>query len=1037
MKKELTVFLSVLLSILLLFAIDQSACAQVSRQVTGSVKSEANEPLSGVSITLKSNERIGTITDPNGKFVLDLPDSAVLIFSLVGYKTTELTVGDHSQLDVVMEEGDAKMDEVVIVAYGTQKKKEVVGAVTSINPSELKVPSSNLTTALAGRLAGIIAYQRSGEPGRDNAEFFIRGVTTFGYAKSPLILIDGVEMSTTELARLQPDDIASFSIMKDATATALYGARGANGVILVATKQGKVEKAKVSVRFENSISSPTINMEFADPITYMRLENEAVMTRNPLDVAPYSELKIDNTEAGMNPLVYPAVDWLDELFKKQTNNQRLNFSVTGGGNVAQYYMAGTFNQDNGVLKVDPQNNFNNNIDLKSYSIRSNISINITKTTQAGVRVYGSFDDYTGPVYNGEQMYQRVMRSNPVMFPAFFPKDEENQYLQHILFGGTSAGSYINPYADMVKGYKDYSKSLMLAQFELKHNLSYITPGLNFRALLNTNRESFFDVSRAYTPYQYQVQYYDRIADKYYLEAINSNSGTEYLNYSEGDKIVRTTFYGEAALNYNQKFNERHGVSGMLIYIMRNHLEGNASSLLKSLPYRNTGLSGRATYAYDDRYFGEFNFGYNGSERFYQDQRFGFFPSAGVAWMVSNEKFWEPVKSVISELKLRATYGLVGNDAIGSAEDRFFYLSTVDMNNASRASSFGTDFSYRQNGVLVSRYDNKYITWERAKKTNWGLELELFNKIELKADYFTEYRDGILMTRSYIPITMGLTAPVRANVGEASGHGVDLSLDYTQTFNSGLWLTGRANFTYATSKYEVVEEPEYDEQNLSKIGYSLAQTWGYIAERLFIDEADVANSPRQNFGIYGPGDIKYRDVNRDGQITTLDQVPIGYPTTPEIIYGFGLSAGYKNFDLSGFFQGSGYSSFWINSNGSTLPFVDGNQLLKAYAESYWSEDNRDNYALLPRLSKTLNANNNQVSTWFMRNGGFLRLKSLELGYTIPERYTGKIKLTNARIYASGTNLFTWSSFDLWDVEMGSRGLGYPIQRVVNIGLQVSF
>ena len=1036
-RNQTIVLFARFIPLLMLMPVFGGAYAQKKVEVTGIVTNASSNPLSGVTVRLKSNENTGTITDGNGRFVLELPDSSVLIFSLVGYKAQEQAVQAGERVKVVLEEGISNMDEVVVVAYGTQKKKEVVGAVTSIKPSELKVPSSNLTTALAGRLAGIIAYQRSGEPGLDNAEFFIRGVTTFGYAKAPLILIDGIELSSTELARLQPDDIASFSIMKDATATALYGARGANGVILVATKQGRVETAKINIRYERSLSAPTKNIGLADPVTYMQMENEAVSTRNPLALTPYPESKIDNTAAGMNPLVYPAVDWRKELFKDYTQNQRVNFNVTGGGAVAQYYIAGTYNQDHGVLKVDPRNNFNNNINLKSYALRSNISINVTKTTQAGVRLYGTFDDYTGPIYGGAEMYRRVMRANPVMFPAYFPQDAANQHTQHILFGGSTDLSQINPYADMVKGYKDYSKSLMLAQFELKHNLSYLTDGLSLRALVNTNRESYFDVSRSYAPYYYRVGSYNKLEDQYRLELINPETGTEYLNYSEGDKIVRASFYAEAALNYNRTFNQKHGVSALLIYTMRNYLEGNASSLLKSLPYRNMGLSGRATYAYDDRYFAEFNFGYNGSERFYKNDRFGFFPSAGIAWFVSNERFWEPLKKTVSKLKLRATYGLVGNDAIGGPEDRFFYLSTVDMNNASRASRFGTDFTYLQNGILVSRYDNQQITWERAKKTNLGLELELFQKFNLQADYFTEYRDRILMDRAFIPTTMGLSAPVRANVGEASGKGIDLSLDVTQSFSSDLWLTGRANFTYATSKYRVVEEPEYAEKNLSKIGFSLAQRWGYIAERLFIDAADVANAPKQNFGIYGAGDIKYRDVNGDGQISTLDMVPIGYPTMPEIIYGFGVSTGYKGIDLSCFFQGSGYSSFWINENGSTSPFVGGNQLLKAYADSYWSEENRNIYAILPRLSKDLNSNNNQVSTWFMRNGSFLRLKSVELGYTIPDRLTRQAKLTKLRIYASGTNLACWSYFKLWDVEMGSQGLGYPLQRVYNFGIQVSF
>lgn len=1012
------------------------AHAQERVSVSGVITDVSSAPLDGVTVRVKETPAIVTSSDANGRFSLNVPPGSTLVFTLIGFVTVE-HAASQEPIQVVLEQDVSELEGVVVVAYGTQKKKEVVGAVTSINPSELKVPSSNLTTALAGRLAGVIAYQRSGEPGQDNADFFIRGVTTFGYKKDPLILIDGVELSTTELARLQPDDIASFSIMKDATATALYGARGANGVILVTTKEGKVESAKFSFRHESSFSTPTKNVELTDPITYMRMENEAVTTRNPLEITPYLESKIDNTESGLDPVVFPATDWRKELFKDYAHNQRMNFSLTGGGAVAQYYLAGTYNQDNGVLKVDGKNNFNNNIKLNSYALRSNVSINVTNTTEVGVRLYGTFDDYTGPIYGGAEMYRMVMRANPVLFPAFYPPTEDYRYVKHTMFGGSLEGNSVNPYAEMVKGYKDYSKSLMLAQLELKQNLAFITDGLTFRGMLNTNRESYFDVTRAYGPFFYSLTGFDRQSNTYSLEALNPNSGTEYLGYQEGPKIVRTNLYAEAALNYNRTFSDKHGVSGLLVYNMRNFLEGNASSLLKSLPYRNMGISGRTTYSFDDRYFAEFNFGYNGSERFHVDSRFGFFPSAGVAWSVSSERFWKRISEVVPKLKLRATYGLVGNDAIGSAEDRFFYLSTVDMNSIARGAVFGTNFNYRQNGVSVSRYDNRLITWETATKTNLGLEFSLWNKVDVQADYFTEYRKNILMDRASIPVTMGLSAPVRANVGEASGKGIDFSIDLNHTFSNGLWLMGRGNFTYATSSFEVLEEPEYNERNLSKRGFSLSQQWGYIAERLFIDAADVANSPAQNFGIYEAGDIKYRDINGDGIISSLDRVPIGYPTDPEIIYGFGLSAGFRGVDFSAFLQGSAYSAFWINHNGSTSPFVGGNQVLKAYADSYWSEDNRNIYAVLPRLSKTLNNNNNQLSTWFMRDGSFLRLKSVELGYTFPDPLAKRIYLNNLRVYLSGTNLGSWSKFKLWDVEMGSEGLGYPIQQVYNVGVQIGF
>jgi TonB-linked SusC/RagA family outer membrane protein len=1038
-----------------LYAQQPTSSNKPDKEIRGAV-TDSTGGVEGVSVSVKNKPSIGTTTDVNGKFILNVPADAVLVFSMVGYDIEQVSVKGQEVINIKLKRISGSLDDVVVVAYGKQKRKEMIGSVTSVKPSDLKIPSSNLTTAIAGRVAGVIAYQRSGEPGADNAEFFIRGVTTFGYKKDPLILIDGVEFTTTELARLNPDDIASFSIMKDATANALYGARGANGVILITTKEGKSGKAKINVRYETSISSPTKEVELADPVTYMLLHNESVLTRNPLGVLPYFQSKIDNTLSGKNPIMFPTTDWKKDLINKHTLNHRANINISGGGQVARYYVAASFNQDNGNLKVDRRNNFNNNINLKTYVLRSNVNVNVTKTSELIIRLHGSFDDYTGPIDGGTGMYRKIMRTNPVLFPAYYPVDEEHQFTNHILFGNYDRGNYLNPYADLVKGYKDYSRSLMLAQVEGKQDLNFITKGLSARFLVNTNRQSYFDVSRFYNPFYYSAGGYDRIENSYRLTLINPDpvgagvvpqGGTDYLGYSEGTKTVLSNFYFEAAANYNRTFNDLHGISGLIVVTARNQLEGNATDLQKSLPYRNMGVSGRATYSYDYRYFAEFNFGYNGSERFYKTERFGFFPSGGVAWFVSNEKFFEGMKSVFSKVKLRATYGLVGNDAIGSADDRFFYLSNVNMNNAAYGYNFGLDGGYTRNGISISRYDNRDITWETAKKANLALELGMFrDKLEIIAEVFQEKRYNILMER-LIPATMGLQGDApKANVGKASGKGIDLSIDYSDNFGKNWLLTARGNFTYATSKFDFYEEPQYDEKYKYRVGHPLSQQWGYIAERLFVDDDDVRNSPPQ-FGSYMAGDIKFRDVNRDGVINSLDQVPIGYPTTPEIIYGFGVSAKYKSFDISTFFQGSARSSFWIDV-AATSPFVAyrysntelpgyilQNQLLKAYADDHWSEDNRNIHALWPRLSSTVNDNNDERSTWFMRDGSFLRLKQVELGYSLPVRLLRKFHLGNLRVYANGTNLFTISGFKLWDIEMAGNGLAYPIQKVINFGIQI--
>lgn len=1048
-------FSNLLLIILILQTISTlNLFSQEKRRVTGRVIDQNNELMIGVTVLEVDSDPVnGVATDIDGNFVINVSPNSTLRFSFIGYEDYDVRVGSSSVIDVKMVESSTQLEEVVALAFGgRQKRTDLVGSVSTLKVDELKVPASNLTTALQGQIAGVISYQTSGEPG-ENAEFFIRGVTSFGTGKvDPLILIDGMEVTTTDLARLRPDDIESFSVFKDATSTALYGARGANGVIFVTTRQGREGKPVFSFRAEGSYSEPTHDVQFADPVSYMNMYNEATLARDPFAIPLYTQEKIDRTAEGNFPLAYPAVNWKDMLFKKSTFNQRYNMSISGGGNIARYYVSASLSQDNGMLKVDPINNFNNNVDLKSYTLRSNVNIDVTPSTELIVRLTGNFDNYTGPIDGASEVYRDLVHSSPVDFPAYYPKTAATQHVNHVMFGGTSSTGYNNPYANMVRGYKEYDRSLMMAQVELKQDLDFITEGLNFRMLFNTNRTSRFDMVRSYVPFYYEMYNFDRLTGNYSLEPLNESSGTEYLSFSTDADLRQqlSVLYGEGAFNYNRVFDDKHTVSGMLIAILRNEFNAKANDLQLSLPSRNLGLSGRLTYSFDERYYTEFNFGYNGSERFDKSHRFGFFPSFGVAWTISNEGFWENLKDDIHNFRLRYTYGLVGNDAIGSAQDRFFYLSNVNMSNASRSFRFGREGAESKNGISVTRYANPDISWETSYKHNLAIELGFFQKLTIIADLFKERRTNILMTRSDIPTTMGLTAPVRANIGEASGHGIDVSADYEHFFNKDLWLQMRGNFTFARSLYEVYEEPKYpNEWWLSRVGYPISQPRGYIAERLFVDDEDVNNSPPQNFGTPNvAGDIKYKDVNGDGQITTLDMVPIGYPTVPEINYGVGFSLGYKAFDISAFFTGSARSSFWIGGSvtrdGSTTtgptniqPFVGGKTVLQAIQDSHYSLDNPDIYAFYPRLSVQNQNNNMQLSSWWLRDGAYMRLKQVELGYNFPRKVTENMNLSSLRLYFSASNLFQISKFDLWDVEMGGNGLAYPLQRVLNVGLNLTF
>lgn len=1016
---------------------------QQRKKVTGVVLDEFGSSLPGVSIVVLGGTR-GVITDADGSFSIDVAKGDKLEFSFVGMQTTVVTIADKDNLKVVMKEKTDELEEVTVVAFAKQKKESVVASVTTVRPKELKVPSSNLTTAFAGRVAGLISYQTSGEPGQDNANFFIRGITTFGAEakKDPLILIDGIELGADDLARLNTDDIASFTIMKDATSSALYGARGANGVILVTTKEGREGKAQVNLRIENSFSTPTRMIETAEPVTYMRMQNEAIKTRDPLGLVLYNQEKISMTERGLYPNMFPATDWYDTMFNKLIMNQRANLSISGGGKVARYYVAANVTRDNGNMKVDKRNNFNSNINLMKYTIRSNVNINLTKSTELILRMSASFDDYTGPIGGGSEMYKYVMQANPVLFKPYYEPDEQYSYAKHILFGNYGDANYVNPYALSLRGYNEYSKNTMLTQFVLNQDLNKFVRGLRASVLVNMDRYAEYSVNRAYTPFYYNIDSYDLQNNTYKLNRLNPDSGTEWINYQPGNRYINSSTYFEGKIDYSNVFKEKHRLNGMLVFTMRNQKSGIAENLQLSLPYRNIGLAGRAAYDFDSRYFGEFTFGYNGSERFSKNNRWGFFPSMAVGWMISNEAFFWRLKDIFPQLKFKGSYGMVGQDQIGSGKDRFYYLSDVNMN-AGSSVNWGSQMNYNPGGVSFNRYANDKIGWETAYKMNVGIEASTKYGLSLNAEFFTERRENILLNR-VIPGTMGIQPAVKANLGKAKGHGMDLELNYEKSFNKDLWITGRGTFTYAVSEAVEWEEPDYSNTPwLSKVGKSLGQTWGYIAERLFVDDEEVKNSPTQ-FGEYMAGDIKYRDVNKDGKITELDKVPIGYPTTPEINYGFGLSVGYKGFDVSFFFQGAARQSFWLDQSKLT-PFLDGyddgfkgeNQILQVIADNYWSENNRNPYAFWPRLSNTYNDNNSKTSTWFMQDATFLRLKSVELGYTVPNKIIKKLKANNLRIYVSGTNLLCWSRFKLWDPEMAGNGLGYPIQRVFNIGLNLGF
>ena len=1011
------------------------------KTLSGIVKDlKTGETLSGVSVRSKlKGTTVGT--DENGGFSIQSVAKDSLIFSFMGYKTHVEAVKDRLVLEILLSEDDSAIEEVTVVAFGKQKKTSIVGAITTVNTKDLQVPSSNLTSAFAGRIPGMIAFSPSGEPGADNAEFFIRGVTTFGYQSSPLILIDGFESTTDNLARLQPDDIEAFSILKDASATVLYGARGANGIIMVTTKAGKEGPVKLSARVDYHVATPVQEIDMIDGVSYMKLYNEARVTRDPMLGTYYSEQKIQSTMRGENPMINPNIDWYNTLFNKSVDNKKVNLNISGGGQVATYYVAFGADKEAGLLRVDNKNNFNNNIDIGRYNVRTNVLFKLTPTTKLDTRIQARYEKYNGPFHSASSIFNMIMNINPVDFAPYYEPDAANLYTENILFGNkyTESGLMPNPYAEMVRGYEDRNENNVIAQATLSQDLDFITKGLKFQGKASATTWSRYAGRRSYDPYYYDIDVNDfnQVTGEYKLFLLNPTSGKPYLGNVIPSRNSNGHFYFEGRFNWDQIYGN-HSISAMTVGMMEEKLltAGNSTSIYETLPERNMGNSGRFSYSFDERYFAEFAYGFNGSEKFTGNKRYGFFPSFGAGWMISNEKFWQKFAPAVNMLKLRGTWGIVGNDAIAGRSGRFFYLSDISLGGSGY--TWGSTFNNEYGGYTTNRYANPNITWEQSEKINLGFELGLFNSaLKIEGDFFKDYRSKIYMSRQNFPSTAGLEAAISGNVGKVNSQGFDGMVEFNKTFSPSYWLSLRGNFTYATNKYVALDEKDYPDEYLKRIGTNINQPRGLIAERLFVDEHEIANSPKQDFGEYLAGDIKYMDVNSDGLINSNDYVPIGHPTVPEVQYGFGASMGYKAVDFSFFFQGNARTSFFINAGDQGIaPFVDHRNALSIIANDYWSETNPNIHAFWPRLSTNAIANNTRNSSWWLRDGSFLRLKSVELGYSPKGLERFGIR-KGSRIYLSSQNVLVLSSFKLWDPEMGSKGLGYPPNRRYNLGFQLIF
>jgi TonB-linked SusC/RagA family outer membrane protein len=1006
--------------------------------VNGLVTDSAGHKLQGVTVSVKNQPAIGTSTDVNGRYILDVPADAILIFRYVGYITREVPLSGQRTMNVVLAPDETGLDEVVVVGFGQQKKQSLVSSVATLKGTELRMPNRSLTNSLAGQIPGLIAVQRSGEPGYDDSEFYIRGVSSFAGGTSPLVLVDGIPRSMSDV---EPDEIETFSLLKDAAATAVYGSEGANGVVLITTKRGRIQKAQITYRGEASRLTPTRLPTYANSYDYLSLFNEAY--RNEGRVPIYSDEVLAKYKSGEDPDLYPNSNWWDILVNDHTYNTRHTLNFRGGTDKSRYFVSGAYFSESGYYKVNPD--YDNNAGLDRYNLRSNVDIDISKTTLLRVDLSGQYLSQNYPMDGTTAIFERIARIPPHLIPSVY---SDGTIAQHPSYTTNKS----NPYVALVEsGYRKTWRTYIQSRVDLEQKLDIVTPGLKIRGAVSYDFNSSFFHSRQRVPKTAFATGRDETGNLIFRSITNETPFGEPNESNNANKKI----YIESAINYNRAFN-KHIISGMALYYQKetqNHDE--------SLAFRKQAYVGRATYSYDNRYSIEANFGITGSEQFSKEFRFGFFPAVGVAWNIASEPYFpELFKETVSSLKLRASIGRTGNDNTGGA--RFLYRPTFGN---STGYSLGIGSTGALNGIgagglIEGRFTAPGISWEIELKRNYGIDVSLWDgKVGLQVDYFDNHRTDILLQRRTVSDVVGFRQAPWQNFGEVTNKGIDGNINLSHQIGK-LSFSMRGNFTFARNKILEYDEIPQLHPWMDVTGTRLKALSGLlVAERLFTkDDFDITTDGAGNpvytrkegianqtwVPILMPGDIKYSDLNGDGIINDLDRIKdAADPLVPEIIYGFGLNLEYKNFYLNTFFQGAGNVSLSLNDQANAfMPFhwgVEESNVRQAIVDSRWTEENPSQDVLFPRLRVTNMGNTNTLSTWWVRDAAFIRLKNIELGYVVNTSKFGKGYLKAARIYAMGQNVALWDKVKLYDPELGNSagGTAYPLPSTWTFGLEITF
>ena len=1022
---------------------------QNKRKISGRVTDIKGEPLIGVNVTVDGDAN-GSITNMDGLYeIFVTKKSVVLKFTYIGFKTSEIRTNASTNIyDVTLEEQVNELEETVIVGYGTQRKISNIGAQSSMKMEDIKTPSASLTTTLAGRLAGVVAVQRTGEPGKDAADIWIRGISTPN-TSSPLVLVDGVERSFNDI---DPEDIESLTTLKDASATAVYGVRGANGVILIKTKPGKVGKPTVSADYYESFTRFTKMVDLADGITYMNAANEAM--RNDGIATKYTEDQIRNTIAGKDPYLYPNVDWLKEIFNDWGHNRRVNVNVRGGSEKVAYYASVSYFNETGMTVTDKNiDTYDSKMKYSRYNFTTNLNIDVTPTTKVEIGAQGYLGEGNYPAISSADLYNAAMSISPVEYPKMFFVNGEA-----FVPGTSTNNNFNNPYSQATRrGYDNLTKNQIYSNLRVTQDLDMLTKGLKLTAMyaFDVYNEIHVHQDRAESTYNFLDTSvpYDMNGQPILQRIYEGSNVLSYKQETSGNKKT----YLEASLNYDRTFNDDHRVSALFLFNQQSKLLYPKGTLEDAIPYRMMGIAGRATYSWKDRYFAEFNIGYNGAENFSPKHRFGTFPAFGVGWVVSNEKFWQPLSKAVSFLKIRYTDGKVGNSEV--SDRRFMYLDQMKENG---------DYGYKfgPNGTKWAGYETVNMAvdliWEESRKQDLGIDLKLFNDdLSIVFDLFKERRENILLKREHsMPSFLGYnTSAPYGNIGIIENKGFDGTIEYNKRINKDWVIALRGNVTFNKDKWIQGELPEQKYEWMNQYGRNINGAKGYVAEGLFtqaeIDDmarweslsaANKAFTPKpfaSQFGTVKAGDIKYKDLNNDGQIDAYDQTYISRGDVPTTVYGFGFTVGWKDLSVGMMFQGVAGAERVLNGS-SINPFNGGGGSGNLYSniDDRWTEENPDQNAFYPRLSygseTTSSINNFQKSTWWVRNMNFLRLKTLQISYNLPKPWVNKVHLKNAAVYVMGTNLFTLSRFKLWDPELNTdNGASYPNTTSYSVGINFTF